>query len=185
MRHVFRNAAEVAHVWASQSQDNGRCSNMFFEGMSIYSYGHYFEIARMVNGVVLFTTLGYSVTTAKHKRLVRGAVSHLTIYTVDSMTDHGENVRGYIQRIERGLDKLKKSRSRIRMQISSLHGLVKEMQSYAAKLKKEVNDEDLRAVRKWVHIADSGFIGKKTLGALLKTAAKVEAGVQARRAAER
>jgi len=48
MRRVLRSNADVAHVWAQQVQDEERSGNMFFEGDTIYSYGHHFPIARFV-----------------------------------------------------------------------------------------------------------------------------------------
>jgi hypothetical protein len=56
---------------------------MFYEGDTIYSYGYHFPIARKVtapNGetVILFTTESYSVSTAKHKTIVRRAIGYHT-----------------------------------------------------------------------------------------------------------
>lgn len=80
MKKVFGRSAEVAHVWAQQNQEEGRCRNMFFYKDKIYSYGHHFCIARILpSGVVVMTTRDYSSTTAGHKADVRGAVSHRTM----------------------------------------------------------------------------------------------------------
>jgi hypothetical protein len=99
MKTVFNNQ-ELCHVWASQSQKEGRGSHMFFEGPSIFSYGHHFEIARIVKpGTVLFTDRGCSVTTSKHKRYARNAVSHMAVYTVPYFDDHNGNVDSYANRI--------------------------------------------------------------------------------------
>lgn len=80
MKKVFKTD-EVAHIWASQQQNEGRNSqgNLFFEGDKIYSYGRHFCIAKLLpSGIVLFTDRGYSNTTAKHKHLVSYAVNHKT-----------------------------------------------------------------------------------------------------------
>jgi hypothetical protein len=77
MRKVFSNHDQVAHVWASQSQDEGRAGNIFFEGPVIYSYGHHFPIAKFTpefGNVVLFTNRGYSNSTAAHKGIVSRAI---------------------------------------------------------------------------------------------------------------
>lgn len=75
---------QVAHLWANQIQDEARTAtrNLYFDGLSIYSYGGHFPIARHVENakgqsVVFFTYRGYSVSTAKHIRIVDYASSHL------------------------------------------------------------------------------------------------------------
>lgn len=73
---------EVAHIWAKQSQSEGRNShgNLFFRGDSIFSYGSHFCIAKILtNGKVLLTNRGYSNTTSKHIWKVRSAISHMEI----------------------------------------------------------------------------------------------------------
>lgn len=87
MKTVFNNR-QLAHVWAQQSQPRGRGSNFYFEGATIYSYGGHFPIARFTdrtdsNGarVVLFTNRGYSMSTARHISMTRGALSGLNVRT--------------------------------------------------------------------------------------------------------
>lgn len=112
MRKSFRSISETMHIWAQQTQNEGRCGNVFFEGPSIYSYGHHFEIARFITrDIVLFTTRDYSVTTSGHKAGVRSAVTHKTVYTVPSFTDHVENVRYYMQEAESFPIKIKRART--------------------------------------------------------------------------
>lgn len=72
MKKVFSNS-ELAHIWANQSQNEGRNSNesMYFHGSTIYSYGNHFPIAKHVTNeqgehAILFTERTYSNTTAKH-----------------------------------------------------------------------------------------------------------------------
>lgn len=91
MKTVFTNR-ELPHIWAHQSQPNGRGNNFFFEGDTIYSYGHHFPIARHVanargDRAVLFTTRDYSVTTQRHKSLTRRACNG-RVFTVPF---HGES----------------------------------------------------------------------------------------------
>lgn len=81
----------VAHLWAHQSQDEARNSggNFYFHGDTIYSYGSHFPIARHATNkhgerAVLFTTRGYSNTTAKHISVTRGAVSHMDVIYVQN-----------------------------------------------------------------------------------------------------
>lgn len=78
MKKVFKNSSEVVHKFASQSQDEGRCSNVYFFKEKIYSYGSHFCMANIVGpGRVLITSRSYSVTTAKHLSQVRYALNHL------------------------------------------------------------------------------------------------------------
>ena len=74
MKTVFSNQYETVHVWAQQSQQNGRSSNVFFDGTKIYSYGYHYLLAEFIDHkTVLINDMGYSVTTSKHISIVRGA----------------------------------------------------------------------------------------------------------------
>lgn len=85
MKTVFTDISTIAHLWANKTQANARNSgNFFFNGDSIYSYGHHFLIAKHVTNkdgesAVLFTTSGYSNTTAKHVRITQQAARHLNL----------------------------------------------------------------------------------------------------------
>lgn len=92
------NNKELAHSWAHQTQRRGTGSSFFYEGPTIYSYGHHFPIARIITRktagpVVLFTTHGYSVTTTRHKSLALSAVSHLPVYYVADVLGHKTDAR--------------------------------------------------------------------------------------------
>lgn len=96
---LIHNNDMVAHLWANQSQSEARNSNgsLYFHGPIIYSYGSHFPIARRVDGAVLITSRGYSVTTSQHISKVRRACSHLTEFTVDNVlatseSEHRENL---------------------------------------------------------------------------------------------
>lgn len=82
MKRVFDNAM-LAHVWAQQTQSEGRSANgnFFFRDSTIFSYGAHFPIARfIINGAgekaVLFTQAKYSISTAKHISLVWRALDY-------------------------------------------------------------------------------------------------------------
>lgn len=112
MRKVFSSHSEVCHIWAQQTQSEGKASRIFFEGPSIYSYGRHFEMARFVDPHTVFiTTDRYSVSTQKHLSLVRGAVSHKHVFEVPSFTNHAENVQYYIERAREYFDKAKRART--------------------------------------------------------------------------
>ena len=77
MKTVFSSHSEVAHIWASQSQNAGRAGNIHFEDGVIYSYGRHFPVAKFCpefGNLVLFTNRGYSSSTGKHKSIIRGAI---------------------------------------------------------------------------------------------------------------
>lgn len=84
-KRVFRDASEVAHIWAQQSQDEGRTptGHCYFTGDTIYSYGSHFPMAKFHEHdgkhCILFTYRTYSNTTAKHLGCVRDAVRGLGI----------------------------------------------------------------------------------------------------------
>lgn len=79
MRTVLKDAREVGHVWAAQSQNEGRAGNIFFRNATIYSYGHHFPMARIYTvtdtgeRVALINPNRYSVSTAKHQSYTRSA----------------------------------------------------------------------------------------------------------------
>jgi hypothetical protein len=105
--------SQVAHAWANKTGKHCRGSNFYYDGDTIYSYGGHFPIARHVDGVVLFTTEGYSNSTAKHRSHASRACSHLTRFTVVDVTaartsssklgrftGHKWNVQDYLRRID-------------------------------------------------------------------------------------
>lgn len=83
-KHVFRNAEEVAHVWASRNHDHGRTPtrHCFFNGDAIWSYGDHYCLAqfhkvredRMDKTIALVNNTTVSSTTTQHQWAVRGAL---------------------------------------------------------------------------------------------------------------
>lgn len=66
------NNSMVAHLWAHEQEESASGSNFFFEGTSIYSYGHHFEVGRIVKNkqgkkAYLINEDYYSATTSKHQ----------------------------------------------------------------------------------------------------------------------
>ena len=79
MKTVFSSPTDVIHLFAQRSQDSARCSNVFFYGDKIYSYGHHYLMGEFItnkngNIAIMINNKGYSNTTAKH-------VSHLSAAT--------------------------------------------------------------------------------------------------------
>ena len=105
MKRVFSSHNEVAHIWASQSQAEGRAGNIFFEDQIIYSYGRHFPVARFApefGAVVLFTNRGYSSSTGKHKTIIRGAIpnSFEVVYCSDPTRSAEHNLGQWQDRAE-------------------------------------------------------------------------------------
>lgn len=105
IKRVFPNADEVMHRWSNQSQDSARCSNVFFQGRSIYSYGYHYELGRLVqyrgHTVALINTDGYSHTTAKHIRHADAAASQHIVVSVSgndlTALDHGADLKDILE----------------------------------------------------------------------------------------
>lgn len=103
MKKVFGSHSEVAHIWAQQNQAEGKASRVFFEGPTIYSYGHHFPMARFVDkNTVFLTTKGYSVSTSKHMGYVRHSLSGENVFLVRDVmaTDQRENVSAMMKDLE-------------------------------------------------------------------------------------
>ena len=106
MKTVFSSHNEVAHIWASQSQSEGRAGNIFFEGDTVYSYGRHFPVARfapLFGDIVLFTDRGYSNSTSKHKSIIRAAIpdSYQIVYCDDPSRPASHNLDIWARRVER------------------------------------------------------------------------------------
>lgn len=117
MKKVFTDLSTIAHLWANQLQDEARNSgNFYFKGSTIYSYGGHFPIAKHVTNergenAVLFTTRGYSNTTARHIAVTRQAANHLNVIKCDIPTaSHQENFNGWKIEAELSAAKLQKAK---------------------------------------------------------------------------
>jgi len=67
MKKVFSNSDETIHIFAQQSQNEGRCSNVFFKDTKIYSYGYHYLLGEFIDkNTIVINDEGYSSTTNKH-----------------------------------------------------------------------------------------------------------------------
>lgn len=96
------NNKEVAHLWANQSRKSAFGSHFYFQGDTIYSYGPHFPIARLVGDVVLFTTRGYSNSTARHKGIALSACHHKPLFFVETPSE--QPGRNHIQQYKKRID---------------------------------------------------------------------------------
>jgi hypothetical protein len=77
MKKVFTNSSDVIHLFANQSQNEANCSNVFFYGNKIYSYGYHYLLGEFIdNYTIIINDNGYSVTTSKHISQLQQATSH-------------------------------------------------------------------------------------------------------------
>jgi hypothetical protein len=123
-RHVVKTG-EVPHLWFHQTQDSAKNANgsLFFDGLTIFSYGSHFPIAQHVQSgkrsAVLFTTCTRSVTTTSHCSAVRSAIPQGTlVFDVPEVfrderyasNSHATNLQSYIERVANHLAKSARAR---------------------------------------------------------------------------
>jgi hypothetical protein len=112
-------------LWFHQTQDGAKNANgsLFFDGLTIFSYGTHFPIARHVQSgkrsAVLFTTASYSITTSSHCSAVRSAIPQGTlVFDVPEVfqderyasNSHTTNLNSYIERVANHLAKSARAR---------------------------------------------------------------------------
>ncbi len=79
MKTVFSKDM-VAHIWAQQSQYEGRTAtgNFYFKDATLYSYGNHFIVGKFEEfkgkSCILMSTRSYSVTTASQQAITRQAI---------------------------------------------------------------------------------------------------------------
>jgi hypothetical protein len=135
MKKVFSSAKEVIHIWAQQSQEEGRCSNVFFEGKTIYSYGRHFPAATFHdNNIVLINSHNYSNTTAKHlnwiNRSIPGGYREFHVPDPSQYVNHSTNTKYYIDQIIDCLTKASKAKGRKQYYINDAASYQDKLQNY-------------------------------------------------------
>jgi len=133
MRKVFSSHSEVAKVWAQRSQSEGRATNVFFEGDTIYSWGRHFAMARWFKHeqtgepAVLVTTDSYSVSTSKHQGIVHRAIPSYArkVYVPTANATVEGNLAQFKRQIDDQLElyprkRLESTRSRVANRLFSL-----------------------------------------------------------------
>lgn len=136
VRKVFSSISECTHVWAQQTQDEGRSGNVYFSGEKIYSYGHHFCMARILpSGVAVLSSRGYSPSTGKHQSVVRGAVTHrVTVFCDDANNSAAVNCRQVEARIERFLADLGNARKQPKAKAFAASEIVRIIDGFNAYL---------------------------------------------------
>jgi hypothetical protein len=93
MKTVF-TSQQVFHVWAAQSQYEGRGGNVSFREKALYSYRAMIaRFAETVTGerVALITSRKYSVTTSGHCSAARQALRHVRVFVVPHVDPLGSD----------------------------------------------------------------------------------------------
>ena len=79
MKKVFSNTSETIHVFAQQTQSEGRnsSSSVYFRDNKIYSYGSHYLLGEYINPeTIIINDFGYSVSTSKHISELNQATYH-------------------------------------------------------------------------------------------------------------
>jgi len=89
MKTVFSNTDEVIHVYAQQTQTEGRnqTRSIFFESNKIYSYGYHYLLGEFINDgkAIIIDDEGYSVTTSQHISKLIGATCQFEQFYVSNI----------------------------------------------------------------------------------------------------
>lgn len=133
------NNSMVAHLWAHEQEESASGSNFFFEGTSIYSYGHHFEVGRIVKNkqgkkAYLINEDYYSATTSKHQCYVRNAIpTWAMVFSVgDNISDTG-NMRFVASKLWRAVSAMHRG-------AEFRHGLVEDVTGHQWSLNRYEND---------------------------------------------
>jgi hypothetical protein len=101
MKKVFQSAEQTIHVFAQQTQQEGKSANVFFEGNRLYSYGYHFPLAIILTNkkgdkVALINDSSYSNTTTKQQSFTRAALGHYNrLYADNGIMKHFANIYHY------------------------------------------------------------------------------------------
>lgn len=145
MKTKFNNS-ELSHVWANQTQAEGRGSNIFFKGKTIYSYGYHFKIAQFIENnegerCVFVNSLGYSKSTAKHQGLVIRAIpQNIKRFKVISFFDHvnfcdkehKNNLNDYLSKANENKNKVERANKNKEFYINNANGFISDFEDYVA-----------------------------------------------------
>jgi hypothetical protein len=139
MKHVFSTSAEVAHLWANQTQNDARCKNASFDGSRFYSYRTCIaQIRTNADGdeLVLMSKRDYSATTRKHKGYLVHAVYPQRIIEVEDVGatlagGHDNNYIAFLRRYKELMDLASKARRRKDEHLGNANNLVNQMQTYS------------------------------------------------------
>ena len=88
MKKVFSNTSQTIHVFAQQTQSEGRnsSSSVYFRENKVYSYGSHYLLGEFINPeTIIINDFGYSATTSKHISELNQATYHKTQFFTSSI----------------------------------------------------------------------------------------------------
>ncbi len=169
MKTVF-NSSEVPHIWAGQTQNEGRNSqgNFYFKGATIYSYGSHFPIATINGNDVLFTMRTYSHTTSKQVWETSRAISHKniiycydvpTVYNNSTLmednkkgyfaTTHENNLKRWKYEIKSLFNELGNKKIRnVQDRVNGINGHIAKLNAYCSYFSLPIKDKELKSLLK-------------------------------------
>jgi hypothetical protein len=137
MKKVFSSNSQLAHEFATNGMNTereGRASNIFFEHGKLYSYGRHFCIARYIdNDTLLFTTRGYSNSTAKHINITRQALSHKNLIFCPHPNDTEDSFEVWRISVEVLITKLSKATKPAKY-LNELTSISQQLETYCEAL---------------------------------------------------
>lgn len=150
---------QVAEAWSRGQSAEG--SNFFTDGITIWSYGYHFPIAKKVNGRILFNPTYYSSSTSKHQSLVRQTIqdSRRLVFCRDikSHIMNEERVQGAVRERMAKIPNCRKEGDRVNDVLSELFNFEEYLEVMGLKKPKWARDirfalENLhgKALRVWV-----------------------------------
>ena len=142
MRKVLRNTDEVIHVFAQQTQSEGRnqSGSIFFYNNKIYSYGYHYLLGEFIDkDTILINDKGYSVTTQKHINLLASATrQYRKFYTTES------DLNLVYSEIKYTLSKIPKARTNKAIYLNRILRLFKSLNEYLIYTKTKTKVSNLK-----------------------------------------
>lgn len=151
MRKVLRNTDEVIHVFAQQTQSEGRnqSGSIFFYNNKIYSYGYHYLLGEFIDKeTILINDKGYSVTTSQHINSLREATNqYKRFYITETNLDlvHAE--------INFSLSKIPKARTNKAIYLKRILYLFEKLNEYLIYTKTKAKVSKLKEYREIKKIA--------------------------------
>ena len=161
MKRAFNSSVDVIHVYAQREQSDARCSNVFFEGDLIYSYGRHYLLGEFIdNGkAIVINDTGYSVTTSKHiAQLTQATRQYKQFFT---STCRGVEV---VPKMQELFNKLPRARNKAKYinEINNIFSKYVEYLDYTKRNKRgNIYYKDARKIWKAVNSMDIDAILKK------------------------
>ena len=99
----------VAQLFADGATE-GDSRNMHIDGDAIYSYGPHFPIARRIKGGYIFNSNGSSISTTKHKSIVRGCIAGHILWELPGC-DLDQALEAYSKQVHQIMKAIPKSKA--------------------------------------------------------------------------